>query len=246
MNRGHFPGALLTPRRIFMRPWRLKMEIPYLAGGILCTLFLSWAGTTIIAPWCGLLNGAIISTFAGAFLLLALAYMTFPRGFISWKTGFRRVGWREIKLIAVVLIVLLAGSAALTGVWQQILDHLQIPYEEEQFLVQMAKNCSYKTFGQLLLLTAVAVPLTEELVFRRFLYELLQGLGAKTALFAGAFIFAAAHGFLLGMPGLFFMGILFQILCNSTRNLWCSVICHSLLNASVLIMTRAVFLLVKD
>ena len=50
-----------------------------------------------------------------------------------------------------------------------------------------------------------------------------------------ALIFSAAHGFLLGVPGLFFMGLVFQILCNTTRNLGCSIIAHSMLNATVLL-----------
>ena len=240
MKSGIFPGSLLTARRIFMRPWRLAAGAPFLAGGILCTLFISNLGTSELAPRCGMLNGAIISTFAGAFLLLAAMYMMFPRGFLAWKAGFRRVGIRELKLTAVFFAAVLIGSAAITGVWQQILEYLQIPFEKEQLLVQLAKDADSVTFFKLFLLTAVAVPLTEELVFRRCLYELLQGLGRGPAFWGGAFIFAAAHGFLLGLPGLFFIGIMFQALCNVSRNLWCSIICHSLLNASVLLLTRVI------
>lgn len=232
------PGALLTRRRFFMRPWRLDLGIPQLIGGIVCTLFISYFGTAKLVPFLGMINSAVIATAAGALFLTAVSYLAFPRGFVSWKTGFRKFGAAELKLAFAALIVVLTGSAVITGIWQQILNHLQIPYEEEQLLVQLARTADAAAFGQLLLLTAVAVPLTEELLFRRFLYELLQKLGHRTAFFATAFIFAAAHGFLLGMPGLFFMGMIFQILCNTTRNLWTSVICHSLLNASVLIITR--------
>jgi membrane protease YdiL (CAAX protease family) len=85
------------------------------------------------------------------------------------------------------------------------------------------------------LLTAFLVPLSEELVFRRCLYELLLKFGAPAAMVGTALIFSAAHGFLLGLPGLFFIGLVFQILCNTTRNLWCSIIAHAMLNATVLI-----------
>lgn len=246
MSRKLFPGALLTPRRFFMRPWRLELGGPQLIGGILCTLFISYFGAAKLVPFFGAINSAVVATAAGALFLTAMACLTSPRGFVSWKTGFRKIGVSDLKLAFAALIVVLTGSAVITGIWQQMLDHLQIPFEKEQLLVQLARTADAATFCKLLLLTAVAVPLTEELMFRRFLYELLQGLGHRTAFFATAFIFAAAHGFLLGMPGLFFMGMIFQILCNTTRNLWTSVICHSLLNASVLIITRTAATFISD
>ena len=60
----------------------------------------------------------------------------------------------------------------------------------------------------------------------------------RAALLLGSFIFAAAHGFLLGLPGLFFIGIVFQIVCGATRNLTCSILCHALLNGTVLLLVK--------
>jgi membrane protease YdiL (CAAX protease family) len=71
-------------------------------------------------------------------------------------------------------------------------------------------------------------------MFRRCLYGLLLKIGAPAAFVGTAVIFSAAHGFLPGVPGLFFIGMVFQIVNNTTRNLWCSVICHALHNAIVI------------
>ena len=227
----------LFSRRIFMRPWKRTLPAPFLIGGIITVLLVSFYGGTLLAPLTGEINGLILSSCAANLLLFGAIFFFPPRGEGAARVGFRKVRKGDLVLCAESLLIMLAVSALLGYFWQQILDFLLIPYEKEQSLLQLAKGADGYAFVRIFLLTAMLVPLMEELVFRRFLYDLLLRLGAPVAFVGTALIFSAAHGFLLGIPGLFFMGIVFQTVCNVTRNLWCSIITHAMLNSSVLIMT---------
>ena len=235
-----FPFFRTFPvRRIFMRPWRRKLGPPLLVGGSIGALLITFFGSRLLVRPLGLLGSMTAATFLAAALLLGAIFLLPPPGNADRRICWHLPGPRELLLVLAGWLAVLTGSAFLTQLWRLLLESCRIPFETEQTLVQMARSAELPVFFQILLLTAVAVPLTEELIFRRCLPELLAPLGPRSALLLGAFIFAAAHGFLLGLPGLFFIGLIFQILCNVTRNLWCSILCHALLNGSVLILNRA-------
>jgi membrane protease YdiL (CAAX protease family) len=225
----------ILSNRIFARPWKKDVSPPFLIGAIIIALLISFYGGTLLAPLAGTINGLLIGCTAANALLLGGAFLIPPRREGAFRLGMRRVTGKDMVLCAVALFVMLAGSMLLSFAWQQILDFFAVEYTKEQGLVQLAKEADFFTLLRLLLLTAFLVPLSEELVFRRCLYELLLKFGAPAAMVGTALIFSAAHGFLLGLPGLFFIGLVFQILCNTTRNLWCSIIAHAMLNATVLI-----------
>lgn len=224
-------------RRIFMRPWKEEVPAHFLVGAVIAVLLLSFYGGNLLAPVFGSVNGLILGSCAAVLFFFGGAFLLPPSSRGAARIGLRKVGRRELLLCAAALFVMLAGSSLLVCFWQQLLDFFNISYEKEQGLLVLAKGADSWTLLRLLLLTAVLVPFMEELVFRRCLYALLLKLGAPLAMTGTALIFAAAHGFLLGFPGLFFMGVIFQILCNVTRNLWCSIIAHSMLNASVLLIS---------
>ena len=225
----------LFSRRIFARPWKRAVPAPFLIGAIITALLTSFYGGTLLAPLTGTLNGLIIGSAVANGLLLGGAFLLVPLREGTLRLGLRHVGGKELVLCTAALFIMLTGSMLLCFAWQEFLEFFSIPYTKEQGLVQLAKGADLLTLGQLIFLTAVLVPISEELIFRRCLYELLLKFGAPAAMVGTALIFSAAHGFLLGVPGLFFMGLVFQILCNTTRNLGCSIIAHSMLNATVLL-----------
>ena len=249
-----FP-QLLRPGRILMRPWRRKLGAPPLVVGIIGTLLITYFGSGVCARYLGPVPGMVAASLLGAAFLLGVIFFCpatdsagrrkFRSGHIPADADFTgRILWRlpsgrEFRLVLAAWIAVLTGSALITNLWRAVLEFLGIPFATEQSLVQLARAADPGTFLLLLLLTAGTVPLVEELIFRRCLPELLAPLGPRAALLLGSFIFAAAHGFLLGLPGLFFIGIVFQIVCGATRNLFCSILCHSLLNASVLLLVKA-------
>ena len=222
--------------RFYRRPWRRSVAAHWLITGIIGALLITFYCGNKLSIFTGMLNGMIIASFAAALFLLAGAFLIPPAGDGAAKIGFRKIRRKDLGLCLGALLLALIGSALISGCWQMTLDFFHIPYEKEQTLLQLVRGSDTLSLLKILLLTAAAVPLVEELVFRRCLYELLLKLGAPAAMTGGAMIFAAAHGFLAGLPGLFFIGLVFQALCNVTRNLWCSVICHALLNATVVLL----------
>ena len=222
-----------------MRPWRQRLGPPLVVGGIIGPLLVTFFGSRLLLRPLGLLWSMIAAAFLAGALLLGAIFLLPPAGTFRRKILWHRPDRKELRLILAAWVAVLTGSAAITQAWQALLEFFRIPFEAEQTLVQMARTADLPAFFQLLLLTAAAVPLAEELIFRRCLPELLSPLGPRAALVLGAFIFAAAHGFLLGLPGLFFIGLVLQIICNATRNLWCPILCHAMLNGTVLILVRA-------
>ena len=223
-------------RRFYRRPWRKSVPAHLLVAGIIGALLITFYFGNKLSIYTGVLNGMIIAAFAAGFFLLAGAFLISSPGEAAAKIGFRKVSRRDLGLCLGALFVALIGSALISSCWQMTLDFFHIPYEKEQSLLQLVRGSDAAVLLKILLLTAVAVPLVEELVFRRCLYEILLKLGAPAAMLGGAMIFSAAHGFPAGIPGLFFIGLVFQALCNVTRNLWCSIICHALLNAAVVLL----------
>ena len=225
------------PRNIVMRPWKVQVPIPYLITGSISALIVSFYFGGLLAPYVGTINGLLLSSTAAIVFFVVLMVLSTPPGDVCAKVGLRKVGFREFLLCVGALLIILAGSAFLTAFWQQILEYFKLPFEKEQALLQMVRNSDVKTLLKLLLLTAGLVPVMEELIFRRALYGILLKLGPPVALVGTSVIFGAAHGFLLGFPGLCFMGIVFQCVANRTRNLWCSILLHAMLNATVLLVT---------
>ena len=76
----------------------------------------------------------------------------------------------------------------------------------------------------------VPVPIAEELLFRRIIFDGLLPMGKWSAMLITSVFFAAAHLFLAGLPGLFVIAIGFQWIFLKQKNLLASIICHALLN----------------
>ena len=85
-------------------------------------------------------------------------------------------------------------------------------------------------------LVALVIPAVEELVFRRLLYGLFRPLGGVVALGLTATLFGCVHFFLLGLPSLIFMGVVFQIAFLTSRNLLVPFMIHMIINGAVLLM----------
>ena len=223
-----FPG-----RRIYARCWRKKLPIPVSVGAIAAGLLITFYGGAMLGRCMDPLWAMLIASFASTAVILLGFCLTPPLGHTREKSGFRRVTPEDLKCVFIALPLITCGSLLITHLWQFFLEVFHIPYEPEQSLLQIVRGGGGWTFFKMFLLTSVAVPLSEELMFRRSLYDLLSRAGGAAGFIGSAVIFGAAHGFLLGFPGLFFMGLIFQTLANIRRNLWCSVICHGLHNTIV-------------
>lgn len=80
------------------------------------------------------------------------------------------------------------------------------------------------------------VPLFEELLFRGLLFGWLRlYLGTAFAAGVSALAFAAVHGMLHAIPGIFALGVILALLYERSGSLWPAVICHGAYNALMLV-----------
>ncbi|MBE6385910.1 MAG: CPBP family intramembrane metalloprotease [Lentisphaerae bacterium] len=227
----------IVSRRIYARAWQIALPVSVLVTGLTGGLCITFGGGVLLGKYMGLIPGMIAASLGAALFIIGVSTFFAPGGNTMDKLGFHRLKKADFRLIFLAFLLITLVSVLITAAWGEILDLFHIPYMKEQGLIQLVKGGDSQTVLQLFLLTAAAVPLAEELMFRRCLYELLLPLGGAAAFIGTALIFSVAHGFLLGMPGLFFMGLIFQFLANTTRNLWSSVLCHAFHNALVIACT---------
>ena len=103
--------------------------------------------------------------------------------------------------------------------------------DEEQSLTKSLKDASLPNIIIIGITTIIFAPIGEEIVFRRMLYGLLSPLGSVKALFLTSFLFSIVHFYLVGIPGLFFLAMILQLLYLHTRNLWCPIQVHMIVNS---------------
>jgi len=91
----------------------------------------------------------------------------------------------------------------------------------------------------LLIFTAVIVaPISEELIFRGFLYGVFRRYGGRIpALLLSAALFAAIHAHLPAAGGLFVLALALTIVYESTASLWAPILMHALFNALTVMTT---------
>lgn len=98
----------------------------------------------------------------------------------------------------------------------------------------------FTPFGFLLLILR---PITEEILFRGFLYIYLnEKIGILAALLIQAVLFSAFHkeayNNMWSFINFLFIGIILGVLYEKTKSLYSAIICHSILNFSVLFIAK--------
>ena len=178
-------------------------------------------------------------------IILVLFILTLLRVFNADVRSDRLLGIsfpdkKTVKLVLISLPATLIALGAITWHWKYTLEKLDIPFEQTQALLQYADISKPEIFWLLILMAVIIIPVTEELVFRRAIFELIaKGAGFNAAGFLTAGVFSAAHCFLAGAPGLFLMGLILQWMYSKTRNLASCIALHSLCNAVAIIGAAA-------
>ena len=206
------------------RPWsrRVSYRRTLAAGAVMLALLVAaelwsyWRGGNFGGwlCWPAILVGAAILTRNGdrrawaRGLGLHPVRADFDRNFPGW------------------LLALLGGSFLLTLGFEALLQGLQIPYEPEQVIQQQLLAATPLQFWSLAVMACLTAPVLEELLFRRILFALLRPLGAIPALGLASLAFGAVHCFLVGLPGLVWMGLIFQLYYLRTRNLAAPMLLH--------------------
>lgn len=204
----------------------------FLFGGALVAFFLSviWASTTkepqpLSAQ--ALLTG---SAFYLALVILIAGFLVFRN--INPIKIFGLAPANPTKKIAFGLVWLATAYPLILSA--QFLSYKLFPADAQpqpivSFLVE---NPDWKNRLSVMALALFAAPLTEETIFRGYLYGIFKKIGGRTpALLASSLLFAAIHLHLPSFPGLFLLGFCLALLYEKTKSLWVPFAMHSLFNA---------------
>jgi membrane protease YdiL (CAAX protease family) len=92
--------------------------------------------------------------------------------------------------------------------------------------------------GVLALAVVVVAPMTEELLFRGYLYPVLRRFsGVSFGCVMSGLIFATAHNELAALPTLFFLGMLLALLYERTGSIWAPIALHALFNVTTVVVS---------
>lgn len=106
------------------------------------------------------------------------------------------------------------------------------PDSQAQPIVQfLLENKNRDARLMVVLVGAIAAPVTEEVVFRGCLYGLLrQWWGRLAALGASSLVFALIHGHVASLPALFLLAAALVLIYEATGSLWAPIAAHALFN----------------
>ncbi len=143
---------------------------------------------------------------------------------VRWQKGFPVIAG------GLALLMLLV-SATVTVFFEEVLQRMQINVDPPPIL-ELVMSCDGSTLVALGIAVVVLAPIAEELMFRRFLFGFLAARwGTPAALIVVSLVFAAAHDSLLQFPGLFLLGIAFQLVYLHFRSLYPAILMHAYNNA---------------
>lgn len=137
--------------------------------------------------------------------------------------------WRVIGLA----LVCFAATYPLVLAASQIVTSLGFPVSEGDNMVNFLLGDVTPTDRIWVVVLAVVVaPLTEEFVFRGFLYGVLKKpFGSWAAMGSTALLFAAIHQNIPAIPALALLAIGFTLAYELTGSLWAPIIMHVLFNS---------------
>ncbi len=163
-----------------------------------------------------------ISSFAGVVACIASAE----------KLVLKKITAKDSLYILCTFAIILFSVAILTATWKFILAKADISCPEKQALVELIANSNFQGRAMIFAATCLFAPFTEEVLFRRIIFDIWHKHHPKTAFAGTALFFSVIHFFLPGIPGLFFMGMAFQYIFLRRQNLWCACLTHALVNIS--------------
>ena len=139
-----------------------------------------------------------------------------------------RSWWRAVGGMAVVLVGIVILGTLLNPVLQ--------PGEEQGLVPERWRPEHAAPFAANFALTAVAVPIVEELTFRGAGYSLLARYGRVVAIVGTAILFGLAHGLVLALPILVAFGIGLAWLRSRTGSVYPAIVLHGMFNTAAILI----------
>ena len=174
-------------------------------------------------------------TFVGGLVQVAvmsgILYWIVRGGPPAWVLAWRRprswgaaAGWMVLVLVGILIL----GAAT---------NPLLQPGEEQGYVPDRWRPDDAAPFAANLALTALAVPVVEELTFRGAGYSLLVRFGRPIAVVGTAILFGVGHGLVLALPILVAFGIGLAWLRGRTNSVFPGMILHGTFNAFAVLLS---------
>jgi membrane protease YdiL (CAAX protease family) len=169
------------------------------------------------------------------------------RAIPTWRETFKALGMTSQRPLADIgvgtmnYVLLMPVFFAVTALSNKIFQHYHTPINPVQFDSMMAQSNVDRLL--LLLVTAVAAPIVEEMMFRGLLYPALKGSWGKIggAAFSGA-IFAIVHPTIPGgfLP-IMLLGVAFALTYERRGSLLPNIVMHGIHNGLILLTVFCLF-----
>jgi membrane protease YdiL (CAAX protease family) len=166
---------------------------------------------------------------AGIAGFLRFRGMHLPTVFGLPRVGIGRVfGWALVLLLGAYPVIAVANALGLAFLGK---DAAQQPLVE--LFRQVAQQRDYKAIAAVVFAGVVIAPVCEEFLFRGFFYPVgKRYVGVWVSALLGAGLFAAMHGNLASLPGLFVLAGAFTLAYERTGSLLVPICMHALFNAT--------------
>ncbi len=222
-------------------PVRKKQSALYLQAGLTGILvgFTATAVLTNFLPesenlsdWASIWLGLVPFHIAGLSCAIAVIASNVPaKALMQWLdlTGVRAVK-PLVEHAGKILLWVYPASALLTFVAAQILAHFDYEPAGSMLINILLQKNDLSLWVSMAFIAIFVAPVTEELLFRLFLYEMLKTWSRLGALVLTALIFSVMHGIPEQAPALFLLGIVLQKERERHQNLWAPILIHSVFN----------------
>lgn len=167
-------------------------------------------------------------------VLLALPWCIGSAG----QLGIAKTGIKDLRLILASYLSIVALTVIVSPLWKLLLDFLGVEHVEQQALVSMIASSGTSDRIMIYIGSCLITPVVEEVVFRRIIYGwIVDTMPIRSAVLLTSLVFALLHFFIYGIPGLFIIGVVLQLVYLFSKNLLIPIITHALLNSVVLLIT---------
>ncbi|MCI5779875.1 MAG: CPBP family intramembrane metalloprotease [Lentisphaeria bacterium] len=146
------------------------------------------------------------------------------------SSGIRPLSLRTAFQCAWYTVWLILFSSIAVAAAKLLLRKCGVPFPERQPLAETISGSPVADAVLLFLAVCVLIPFVEEVLFRRLIFRAWHKAHPGSAWLGTSLLFAAVHGYLPGLPGLFILGCGFQYLYLRHRNLAAAILAHSLVN----------------
>ncbi len=148
--------------------------------------------------------------------------------------GLRWAGWRKVFWIAPLFVFAMMAVVSLQlGLgWKDWVEG-RFGARPQDTVTLLRESTDFVLVLGLAFSAVVIAPLTEELIFRGYLYPVVKRFSDRwfAAIFTGVF-FGVIHFNVFSLPTLAVMGVVLVVLYEMTGSLWVPIACHAAFNAT--------------